>query len=211
MGFFLWTHGPHRPWTSDHNSPSNLLNVDAEAFVSRGEGRKLEAFRTLVEAAQPCRLPRGLPHHRQRSRRRGRGAGHVHPRLHRLKKFEARSGFGTWRPHRRQLRHRRDSAPAAARRGRRDETEPLLARLASPAPGPERVAAGRQLEERIDTVLEGLTPLERAAFTLRHLEQQSIDEISATLGQNPAATRHSIFRAVAKMRRALGPVMRTDP
>jgi len=73
------------------------------------------------------------------------------------------------------------------------------------------VAAGRQIRERIDTVLEGLTPLDRAAFTLRHLEQQSIEEISATLGQNPAATRHSIFRAVAKMRRALGPVMRTDP
>ena len=55
-----------------------------------------------------------------------------------------------------------------------------------------------------------LTALERAAFTLRHLEQYSIDEIAAALGQNPAATRHSIFRAVAKMRRALSPLVRTN-
>jgi hypothetical protein len=30
------------------------------------------------------------------------------------------------------------------------------------------------------------------------------------LGQNAPATRHSIFRAVAKLRRALAPLMRTD-
>jgi RNA polymerase sigma-70 factor (ECF subfamily) len=54
-----------------------------------------------------------------------------------------------------------------------------------------------------------LTPLERAAFTLRHLEQQPIEAIAEALGQNAAATRHSIFRAVAKMRRALKPLVRT--
>ena len=91
------------------------------------------------------------------------------------------------------------------------EAEPLLARLASPAPGPEREAAGRQMRARIEGVMQELTPLERAAFTLRHLEQQSIEEISSVLGQNAEATRHSIFRAVAKMRRALGPLVRTEP
>ena len=53
-----------------------------------------------------------------------------------------------------------------------------------------------------------LTPLERAAFTLRHLEQHSIEAIAEALGQNVGATRHSIFRAVAKMRRALKPLVR---
>jgi len=89
-----------------------------------------------------------------------------------------------------------------------DEVEPLLARLASPAPGPDRQAAGQQLRARIESVLQGLTPLERAAFTLRHLEQRPVEEISAVLGQSPTATRHSIFRAVAKMRRELAPLVR---
>jgi len=204
-----WTHGPNVP----QSPPSNLLNVDAEAFVlAQARSGNREAFRTLVER-----------HSRAVFRVAYRITGNeadaedvVQDTFIRayteLRKFEARSGFGTWL-------HRiaANCAIDVIRRRKQtvsdddSEAEPLLARLASPAPGPERVAAGRQLRERIDSVLEALTPLERAAFTLRHLEQQSIDEISATLGQNPAATRHSIFRAVAKMRRALGPVMRTDP
>jgi RNA polymerase sigma-70 factor (ECF subfamily) len=130
-----------------------------------------------------------------------------------LARFEARAGFGTWL-HRIaancsiDLIRRRPKHVVA---DQDDQTEPLLARLASPAPGPEREAAGRQMRERIDGVLKELTPLERAAFTLRHLEQRSIEEISSVLGQNSEATRHSIFRAVAKMRRALGPLVRTDP
>ena len=187
--------------------------MDAEAFVlAQARAGNRDAFRTLVER-----------HSRAVFRVAYRITGNeadaedvVQDTFIRayteLKKFEARSGFGTWL-------HRiaANCAIDVIRRRPKhtvadeDEAEPLLARLASPAPGPERVAAGRLLRERIDTVLEALTPLERAAFTLRHLEQQSIDEISAALGQNPAATRHSIFRAVAKMRRALGPVMRTDP
>jgi len=187
--------------------------VDAEAFVlAQARAGNREAFRTLVER-----------HSRAVFRVAYRITGNeadaedvVQDTFIRayteLKKFEARSGFGTWL-HRIAANYAIDLIRRRPRHVVTDEeeAEPLLARLASPAPGPERVAAGRQIRQRIDTVLEGLTPLERAAFTLRHLEQQSIEEISATLGQNPAATRHSIFRAVAKMRRALGPVMRTDP
>ncbi len=130
-----------------------------------------------------------------------------------LPRFEQRAGFGTW-VHRIAANCAIDLVRRRPRRvveGDADAETPLLARLASPAPGPEREAAGRQMRSRIDQALAGLTPLERAAFTLRHLEQRSVDEISAALGQHPAATRHSIFRAVAKMRRALGPLVRTDP
>jgi RNA polymerase sigma-70 factor (ECF subfamily) len=48
-----------------------------------------------------------------------------------------------------------------------------------------------------------LSPLERAAFTLRHYEGRSIDEISQTLGLRTSATKHSVFRAVRKLRVAL--------
>ena len=129
-----------------------------------------------------------------------------------LARFEARSSVGTWlhriaancsidllrrRPRRTVSRHDEDAAP-------------LVEQIASPQPGPERQAAGRELRARIDDAMETLTPLERAAFTLRHLEQQSIEQISGALGQNATATRHSIFRAVAKIRRALQPLVRTD-
>ena len=47
--------------------------------------------------------------------------------------------------------------------------------------------------------------MERAAFMLRHFEGHSIDEISQSLGLKTNATKHSIFRAVRKMRVALEP------
>ena len=50
-----------------------------------------------------------------------------------------------------------------------------------------------------------LTEMERAAFTLRHFEGLTIDEIAQVLGLKTSATKHSIFRAVRKMRRELQP------
>jgi RNA polymerase sigma-70 factor (ECF subfamily) len=47
--------------------------------------------------------------------------------------------------------------------------------------------------------------MERAAFVLRHFEGHSIDDISRELGLKTNATKHSIFRAVRKMRTALEP------
>lgn len=128
-----------------------------------------------------------------------------------LARFESRSGLGTWL--------HRIAANCAIdllrKRPRRtvshddQDTAPLVERLASPEASPERQAQGRQMRARLDAAMADLTPLERAAFTLRHLEQQPIEAIAEALGQNPSATRHSIFRAVAKMRRALKPLVRT--
>ena len=53
--------------------------------------------------------------------------------------------------------------------------------------------------------MTGLSPMERAAFMLRHFEGRSIEEISQSLGLKTNATKHSIFRAVRKMRIALEP------
>jgi RNA polymerase sigma-70 factor (ECF subfamily) len=54
--------------------------------------------------------------------------------------------------------------------------------------------------------LDTLSPVERAAFTLRHFEGCSITEIGRTLNLNPSAAKHSVFRAVRKLRLALGPL-----
>lgn len=129
-----------------------------------------------------------------------------------LARFEARSGLATWL-HRIAANCAIDllrKRPKQTVSQLDDAAAPLVETLATPEAGPDRLAAGRELRDRLETAMADLTPLERAAFTLRHLEQQPIETIAATLGQNAAATRHSIFRAVAKMRRALAPLVRTE-
>ena len=51
-----------------------------------------------------------------------------------------------------------------------------------------------------------MSALERAAFTLRHHEGRSIQEISQLLGIGTSAAKHSVFRAVKKLRVALAPL-----
>jgi RNA polymerase sigma-70 factor (ECF subfamily) len=72
-------------------------------------------------------------------------------------------------------------------------------------PVPERSAFGVQIADRLAGAMALLTEMERAAFTLRHFEGLSIDEISRMLGMKTSAAKHSIFRAVRKMRRELQP------
>lgn len=75
--------------------------------------------------------------------------------------------------------------------------------LASESPGPERIAFSGQVQEKIAAAMEHLTPHERTAFTLRHFEGHTIDEIGSFLNLGRSATKQVVFRAVQKMRRAL--------
>jgi len=72
-------------------------------------------------------------------------------------------------------------------------------------PSPERLMLSTEVQERVGRAMGGLTAMERAAFVLRHFEGQSIEEISKALGLKTNAAKHSIFRAVRKMRLALEP------
>ncbi len=122
-----------------------------------------------------------------------------------LAQFEKRADLGTWlrrivincavdclraansRPHRRQLQPIADVADV----------------IASPSAGPERLAASAETARHIAAALETLSPLERAAFTLRHFEGCSIDEIAQALGVRSNAAKQHVFRAIRKLRRAL--------
>ena len=126
-----------------------------------------------------------------------------------LSRFESRADFRTWM-HRitvncsidliRARRHREDAHdPTDLEHG------PLSEKGAEAQPTPERVAASAQISDRVNEALALLTALERAAFTLRHVEGMSIEEVGAKLGMKTSATKHSIFRAVKKMRAALEP------
>jgi RNA polymerase sigma-70 factor (ECF subfamily) len=126
-----------------------------------------------------------------------------------LGKFEARANVRTWLTrivincaidHLRVARRREPSLdPADLERGVPG------ASMASLHPEPERLMLAGEIGTTVGHTLLRLTPLERAAFTLRHIEGMSIGEIGAELGLNTSATKHSIFRAVRKMRAALAP------
>ena len=86
------------------------------------------------------------------------------------------------------------------------EGHPMTERIASEDPNPERLMFSGQMRERIAGAMDELTPQERVAFTLRHFEGCTIDEISETLKISANATKHAVFRAVQKMRKALHPM-----
>ena len=125
-----------------------------------------------------------------------------------LGRFESRANFGTWLyrivsncsvdlMRAKQARHDQSRADSL------DESADLPA---VDVPGPERLAHSAEIDRRVRTALEDLSPLERAAFTLRHYEGRSIDEIGAALGLGTSAAKHSVFRAVKKLRVALAPL-----
>ena len=62
-----------------------------------------------------------------------------------------------------------------------------------------------ELKRHVEKAMAELSAMERAAFTLRHFEGRSIEEIGRTLGIGVSATKNSVFRAVQKLRKALKP------
>ncbi len=181
---------------------------DATAVLARARQGDSDAFRALVER-----------HGKTVFRLAYRISGNEHDaedivqesflRAYRqLGRFEARANFGTWlyrivancavdMMRAKQARHdqsRGESLEAAADRAQVD------------GPGPERLAASAEIDRRVADALGALSPLERAAFTLRHYEGRSIEEIGRTLGLGTSAAKHSVFRAVRKLRAALGPL-----
>jgi RNA polymerase sigma-70 factor (ECF subfamily) len=125
-----------------------------------------------------------------------------------LGRFESRANFGTWLyrivancsvdlMRAKQARH------DITRSESLDETANMPS---ADSPTPERLAASEEIQRRVADALGALTPLERAAFTMRHYEGRSIDEISRTLALGTSAAKHSVFRAVKKLRLALEPL-----
>lgn len=129
-----------------------------------------------------------------------------------LSKFDDRASFGTWlyriaancsldliRVRKRRAEHE----PAELEEGAPDPIQSLP----DAAPTPDRLAMSGEVERKVAGVLNGLSPMERTAFVLRHYEGMCIDDIGRTLGVQPNAAKHSIFRAVHKLRRALEPLV----
>jgi RNA polymerase sigma-70 factor (ECF subfamily) len=127
-----------------------------------------------------------------------------------LHNFDGRAAFGTWlhricvnvsldliraRKSRREIQNNADD----------EQTTSWLEQVAAPGPSPERLRQSSQVAELLEPALARLSESERAAFILRHYEGSSIEEIARALGVQTSAAKHSVFRAVQKLRRSLAP------
>ena len=131
-----------------------------------------------------------------------------------LAKFDERASFGTWL-YRIAANCSLDlvRAPEAAlgarwRRpgsdgGRRSRGR----RCPRPIPTRSALALSGEVRERVAEAMDELSATERTAFVLRHFEGMRIEEVSRVLECQPGAAKHSVFRAVQKLRRALEPIV----
>ena len=69
---------------------------------------------------------------------------------------------------------------------------------------PERSMWNRELKQRIESALQGLTPRERMVFELRHYQGLRLRNIGEMLGTTEEAAKNCLFRATQKMRGILG-------
>ena len=127
-----------------------------------------------------------------------------------LQRFDGRAAFGTWLY---RICANCSLDLIRARKSRKEQQTSLadepagqwLERIATSDPSPERLTQSGQIAALIEPALKTLTETERTAFVLRHYEGCDIEEIARTMGVRANAAKHSVFRAVQKVRRALEP------
>ena len=184
---------------------------DGDAVViARVRAGDVDAFRVLVERHNPAvfRLAYRMTGNQQDAED---AVQETFLRAYRqLRRFEPRASFGTWLYRIAancsldllRKRQREAGGRASGDSAINGVSDALVADL----PSPDALASNAEVQQQVESALAQLTPVERAAFTLRHFEGRSIEEISTTLGVGANAAKQSIFRAVQKVRWALEPM-----
>jgi RNA polymerase sigma-70 factor (ECF subfamily) len=189
------------------------MEVEAGGAVERAQSGDSDAFRLLVEQHSRAvfRLAFRMTGNEQDAED---VVQETFLRAYRqLDKYEARASFSTWlyriaSNYSLDLIRMRKRHEDKRERGKAEERD-ILQSLPVNTPGPDRILYSSQVQERVNEALNELSAQERTAFVLRHFEGMSIDQIGETLGTGTNATKHSIFRAVQKLRRSLEPVVST--
>ncbi len=131
-----------------------------------------------------------------------------------LGRFELRSNFSTWL-YRIAVNRTLDFLSTRKTQMNSKETYQITdnpgaeegnqVQLPAAEPGPERLLLSAEMKRKIADAMGLLTPAERVAFTMRHMEGRSIEEISQALNLKTNAAKNSVFRAVQKLRQQLEP------
>jgi RNA polymerase sigma-70 factor, ECF subfamily len=184
-----------------------MPQTDAAAVALARDGDS-EAFRALVE--RHSRAVYGLAHRMTGSPQDAEDVvQETFLRAYRqLNRFESRANFSTWL-HRIAVNCSIDLIRSRQHRETAHDAEDLeLAEAGAEERAdhsPERLMLSTEVQDRVNAAMSSLSRLERAAFVLRHFEGLSIEEICQALGLKANAAKHSVFRAVRKMRVALEP------
>jgi len=199
--------------TRTESKPSGMEITTDLAVVSRARSGDADAFRQLVER-----------HSRTTFRVAYRMTGNEHDaddvvqetflRAYRqLRHFEERANFSTWL-HRITVNCSLDLLRARGRADRHYGGDPESAELAGAGrtePQQDRLLMSADLQKHVAAAMERLSSNERTAFVLRHFEGMPVEEIGKTLGIQVNAAKHTIFRAVRKLRESLEPFVRSTP
>ncbi len=131
-----------------------------------------------------------------------------------LERFELRANFSTWL-YRIAVNRTLDFLNARKTQMQTKETYQIVdhpdadesnqVQVPASTPGPDRLLLSAEMKRKIAGAMGLLTPAERVAFTMRHMEGRSIEEISQTLDLKVSAAKNSVFRAVQKLRQQLEP------
>jgi RNA polymerase sigma-70 factor (ECF subfamily) len=185
------------------------MEEDDAAAVARARAGDSDGFRALVER-----------HSRNVFRLAYRMTGNEHDAeevvqeaflrvYRRLDQFEERAHFGSWL-YRITANCAYDLLRSRQRREALAETDGLdgdaTQYAVSGAPAPDRLAFSAEVRRKVRSAMTRMSTLERSAFVLRHFEGMSIEEIGRALDLDQSAAKHSIFRAVRKLREALAPM-----
>jgi len=186
------------------------MEAEDAAEVARARAGDHDAFRRLVE-----RHSRAVFRLAYRMTRNEQDAEDVVQEAflrayRRLDQFESKAQFGSWL-HRIAANCAYDLLRSRARR----EEQPLEADPEEgPAPMPvaetpaaDRLVFGGEVRRRVEAAMGRLSHLEKSAFVLRHFEGLTMEEIGGVLGVEQNAAKHTVFRAVRKLREALEPLV----
>jgi RNA polymerase sigma-70 factor (ECF subfamily) len=127
----------------------------------------------------------------------------------RLDQLDGRAAFGTWLYRiaaNCAIDLMRARKPRFERGSGEEETDDLVLSIPERGPSPERWAQSSQIRDRVEDAMGELSAVERTAFVLRHFEGMHIEEVASVLGCGANSAKHSVFRAVDKLRRALEPL-----
>ena len=124
-----------------------------------------------------------------------------------LATFESRADFGTWiyriAVHCALDRLAKRRAEEARRVSEENDPEQDAVQVPDLSPNPERLAMSVEIAALHEIAMRGLSPMERTAFVLRHIEDRSTEEIAAALNVTPNTAKQSVYRAVQKVRHRL--------
>jgi RNA polymerase sigma-70 factor, ECF subfamily len=103
-------------------------------------------------------------------------------------------------------RRKRDLSHRAPRIADDSAADADTVQVADGKHGPEEALLTREAVSMRKAAMAQLTPMERTAFTLRHMEEVSMMEIATALNITVNSAKQAVFRAVSKLRRSLTPV-----